>query len=122
MPVATAATVATPAMPVAASPASVPSAVAATIVVGPLLGSAFSAIEIWLRLRRTLVKISAAFDGHSAHGILRGIAAAHLGALLFENRLARKPDAVAFYGEHFHQHLVAFLQFIANIGNAVLGN
>src|SRR5579871_112208 len=47
-------------------------------------------------------------------------AAAHLRALLFQNRLARQPDAVAFYRQHLDQHLVAFFQFIAHIGNAML--
>ena len=44
----------------------------------------------------------------------------HLRALLFQNRLARQPDAVAFHRQHFHQHLVAFLQLIADIADAML--
>jgi hypothetical protein len=47
---------------------------------------------------------------------------AHLGALLFQNRLARQLDAVAFDGQNFHQHLVAFFQFIANIFDSVFGD
>ena len=61
-----------------------------------------------LRLARVLVR--------------RKLPATHLRALLFQNRFARKPDAVAFDRQYLHQHLVAFLQFIANILNAVLGD
>src|ERR1700682_5448858 len=50
----------------------------------------------------------------------RSFPATHLRALLFQNRLARQPDAVAFHGQHFHQHLIPFLQLVANIGNAML--
>src|SRR6185437_3029163 len=53
-------------------------------------------------------------------GSRRRSAAAHFRALLFENRFARKTNAVAFDGEHFHQDLIAFLQLVANIFNAML--
>ena len=43
----------------------------------------------------------------------------HLGALLFQNCLAGQLDAVAFDGQNFHQHLVAFFQFVANIFDSV---
>jgi hypothetical protein len=38
----------------------------------------------------------------------RKLAAAHLGALLLEDGFARQANAVAFDGQHLHQHLVAF--------------
>src|SRR5260370_237278 len=47
---------------------------------------------------------------------------AHFSALLFQNCLPRKLDPVAFDGQDFHQHLVAFFQFIANIFDSVFGN
>src|SRR5712672_1039819 len=37
-------------------------------------------------------------------------------------RLAREPDLVALDREHLDQHLVAQLQLIANVANAMLGN
>src|SRR5580700_5112046 len=52
----------------------------------------------------------------------RGFSAAHLGALLFQDGLARQLDAIAFDRQYLHQDLVAFLQFIANIVDAMLGN
>jgi hypothetical protein len=48
--------------------------------------------------------------------------AAHLGALLFQDGLARQLDAIAFNGQHLHQDLIAFFQLVANIVDAVLGN
>ncbi len=86
------------------------------------------------------VEISAAFD-HCRGRALRSVVrhwrgrhvnslvsfrrrrrTAHLGALLFQNCLARELDAVAFHGQNFHQDLVAFFQFIANIFDSVFGN
>jgi hypothetical protein len=49
-----------------------------------------------------------------------GCASAHLGALLLEDGLARQPYAVAFDGKHLYQHLVAFLQLITDVFDAVL--
>ncbi len=46
----------------------------------------------------------------------------HLRALLFQNRLARQLDAIAFNRQHLDQHLIAFFQLVANIVDAVLGN
>src|ERR1700736_2252538 len=37
-------------------------------------------------------------------------------------RLAREPDLVALDREHLDQHLVAQLQLIAHVANAMLGN
>ncbi len=50
------------------------------------------------------------------------IAAAHLGALLFQNRFARQLDAVAIDCQHLHQDLVAFMQFVLHILNPMLGD
>src|SRR5258706_5898400 len=47
---------------------------------------------------------------------------AHLGALLFQNRLARQLDAIAFDGQYFDQHLVAFLKFVLDVFDSVLCN
>src|SRR5580698_9097000 len=93
------------------------------------------AIEVRLIIR----KISAAFDGKRRRTYFAvafgdgfcnalastfhcAIAATHLRALLFENGLARKPDAIALDGQHLHQHLIAFLQLVANIFNPMLRN
>src|SRR5271155_3428674 len=39
-----------------------------------------------------------------------------------DQRFAREPHFVAFDRQHFDQHLVAQLQFIANVADAMLGN
>ena len=46
----------------------------------------------------------------------------HLGPLFLQNRFARQADAIAFDRQHLDQHLIAFLQFVADILDAVLGN
>ena len=85
-------------------------------------------IEVWLGL---IVEIPAALDRQSrdwcscrfASAIRRRrFSATHLRALLFQNRFARQPDAIAFDRQHLHQHLVAFFQFVANILDAMLGD
>jgi hypothetical protein len=43
-------------------------------------------------------------------------------ALLFQQRLARKLDAIAFDSQNFDQDLIAFAQFVLHIFHAVLGN
>ena len=77
-------------------------------------------------------EIGAAFDGERrsvgrftaaalSSTVLRWkFAAAHFCALLFEDGFARQTDAVAFDGKHFYQHLIAFLEFIAHVLNAML--
>ncbi len=97
-------------------------------------------VEVWLVIG---VKIRAAFD-HCCRSSLRRAprnwwrccirslicvcvcfrkrSSTHFGALLFQNCLPRQLDAVAFDGQHFHQHLIAFFQFIANIFDSVFGN
>src|SRR5579863_2625018 len=92
------------------------------------------AIEVRFGIR-FVGEVAAAFDHHCAgcngsryefafrrSGHRRGFAAAHFCALLFQNCLARKPDAIALNREHLHQHLIAFLQFVAHIGDAMLGD
>ena len=82
------------------------------------------------------VKIGAAFD----HGCWRSVglrnfrggsrcslqfrrwSPTHFRALLFQDRFARQLDAVAFDSQHFHQHLVALFQLVANLFNSVLGD
>ena len=87
--------------------------------------------SIAVEVRLVIGEISAAFNGQRrsmsrlaaaalASAVFRWkLAATHLGALLFENGLARQPDAIAFDRQHFHQNLIAFLQLVANIFNAM---
>src|SRR5215469_1135759 len=61
-----------------------------------------------------------AFEGHrNAFALGWRFSSAHLGTLLLQDCLARQLDAIAFDGQHLHQDLIAFLQFVANVGNAV---
>src|ERR1039458_2031396 len=93
---------------------------------------------VWLRAVAALV-LAAALDLHAATlrhcgcrtwrwkirrrvRFRRRRRPAHLGALLFQNRLPRQFDPIAFDGQNLHQHLVAFFQFIANILDSVLGD
>src|SRR5258708_21465596 len=95
------------------------------------------AITIEVRLAfRFIREIAAAFNHHRARrnrrrNILALCAAfrrsctlrrsaAHFPPLLVQNRFARKPDAVAFHRQHLHQHLIAFLQLVADVANAML--
>src|SRR5258706_4622739 len=95
---------------------------------------AFDAIEVRFIVG---VEISAAFDHCCRFAVtdrrrsrrfryttfrIRRRSPAHLGALLFQDRLARQLDAIAFDGQHFHQYLVAFFQFVLDIFNSVLSN
>src|SRR3954465_1368674 len=54
--------------------------------------------------------------------ILRRRSATHLCALLFQDGFAREANAIAFNRQHFHQHLIAFFQLVANVFNAMLGD
>jgi hypothetical protein len=63
-----------------------------------------------LRFARTVVAIRRSFTP------------AHLRALLFQNSFARETDAVAFHRQHFHEYLIAFFQFVANVRDAVFRN
>src|SRR4051794_17505060 len=65
----------------------------------------FNAIKVRLPLGSATVVVEvafAAFDHHTALG-RRSIAAAHLGALLFQDSFAREANAIAFHCEHFHE-------------------
>jgi hypothetical protein len=52
----------------------------------------------------------------------RGQFAAHLRTLLLQNRLAREPDAIAFHRQDLDQNLIAFVEFVAHVANAMLGD
>ena len=95
----------------------------------------WSAFAIKVRLIWLVGKIAAAFDHQRAtlDGLAlrrhrRGFCAAttalrrHLRPLLFQDGLAGQSDAVALHGENLHQYLVTFLQFVANIRDAMLGH
>src|SRR5579862_2558091 len=76
-------------------------------------------------IRGLLFEIAPAFDCHrrdwcSRFG--RSFATTHLGALFLENRLARQADPVPFDGQHLHQHLVAFFEFVPDVLDPVLGD
>src|ERR1051326_2681519 len=86
------------------------------------------AFAIEVRLIRLIRKIAAALNYQCACRSRFALArcrtrsrfpSAHLRALLFQNRLARQPDTVAFHGQHLHQYLIAFFQLVAYIGNAM---
>src|SRR5277367_6406263 len=113
-----------------------PSAISAAVRTIP--GSTFPAPSsgharnrIPIEVRFVVGKVSAAFDGQRrssgtftvarlAAAIRPSFAAAHLRALLLEDSLARKPDAIALNRQHFHQNLIALLELIAHILNAML--
>ncbi len=63
-----------------------------------------------------------AFEGHWLSGRSAFSATFHLGALFAKNCFAREADPVAFNRKHLYQDLVAFLQFVANVFNAMFGN
>src|SRR5215469_3239309 len=75
-----------------------------------------------------LFEIAAALDRHRrswralALFCSPAVAPTHLGALFLQNRFTRQTDAIAFHGQYLHQHLVAFLQLVADIFNPMLGN
>src|SRR5919201_5319499 len=115
--IAATATIASTTMPVAATSAAVASI--GTIRL-PRCWCALSTIEVGFAL--AFDEFGSAFDGHGTDRVLRWITTAHLRALLLQDGLARKANAIAFDGEHFYQHLIALLQFIAHVGNAMLSN
>jgi hypothetical protein len=79
-------------------------------------------VTVEVGLVRFLFEVTAAFDGHGSDGrrFGRSLAPTHLGPLLFQNCLAREANAVAFDRQHFHENLIAFFQFVANVFDAVL--
>src|SRR6516225_5649777 len=78
----------------------------------------------WTIVRPVVIRLVggfvSAFEGNARLDRFQLSITAHFGALLFENRLARQFDAIAFNGQHLHQDLVAFLQLVAYIVDAML--
>ena len=110
----------------ASTAAARPSAAAATTAVVTRSGllAAFTAITVKV-LFRFVGALVPAFKGHASAGrrTFRSLfAAAHLGALLLQDGLARQLNAIAVDGQYLHQHLIAFLQLVANIVDAMLGD
>jgi hypothetical protein len=91
-----------------------------------------SLLSVTVEVRFVVGEISPAFDGQSRSpstlavalfaAVRSRFAAAHLCTLLFEDGLARKPNAIAFNRKHLHQHLIAFFELVAHILNAMLGD
>ena len=110
--VTTAASAMTPARPTAAGSAATRSSISTAIPTAAIPTAAhvlhFVAVEIWLRLFFEIASTFNRYGSSSALALGRSFAPAHLRALFFENRFARQPNAIAFYGQHFHQNLVAF--------------
>jgi hypothetical protein len=94
-------------------------------------GNGLFAFRAWLRRRtlrtRTTLAAFAAARTFAARTLARrptftAITAAHLGALLAQNRLAAQLNAVPFNSQDFHQYLVAFLQFVFHFFHSMFGN
>jgi hypothetical protein len=66
--------------------------------------------------------LSGFFSTAAFNSTLRHRRSAHLRALLFQNRFARKLNAVAINSQHFHEYLIALFQLVANIFNPMLRN
>jgi len=88
------------------------------------------AIEVGFAAIGLIRKITSTFDYNCAHRSAfaflrrhrwRSFSTAHLRALLFQDCLAREADTVTFHRQHLHQDLIAFLQFITDIRDAMLG-
>src|SRR5437868_14243542 len=81
--------------------------------------SAFAVIVGLAFLRLSGAELTfATLDGQRAAWLSLGSDAAlgcnppaHLGTLFLQNSFARKSNAIALYGEHLYQDLVAFLEF-----------
>src|SRR5437764_76924 len=103
---------------------------------GCVSGLTLGTIKVWLVF--TLGEVSAAFNGDalSTVGSRRGNVllpstitsflstaapglSSHLGALFSQDRFARELDAIALNRQHFHQDLIALVQFVANIFDAM---
>ena len=127
---ASAAAAASAATAITAAPAAIASAAAASAMRPTTAVAAWRtafAATIMLTVEARLFHIGslvATFEGYRAASFAfrRRLGSAHLGALLFQDGLARQLDAVAFDSQHLHQDLVAFFQFVANVVNAVLGD
>src|SRR6266496_3689790 len=93
----------------------------------------FDAVEVWLV---AFLEFRTAFDGHcwrarSNRLWLEFVAAlnrsgrcgsTHFCALFFQDGFAREPNPIALDSQNFHQHLIVFFQFVANIFYAMLGD
>ena len=128
MPPTAAVTSAAPATSASRTPSPTTAITAITTV--PAISGVRRSLAVEVRLIWLIGKISAALNHQRSRWNRLGFLSRwrrfttsggrHLRALLLQDRLARKPDTVAFDGQHLHQHLVAFLQLIAHIGNAML--
>src|SRR5215831_11307016 len=97
------------------------------------VAAAVAAVSYWrgivtVKVRLAFIfEIASTLDGHGrswrALALLRNrtVAPTHLGALFLQNRFTRQTDAIAFHGQHLYQHLVAFLQLVADIFDPMLG-
>src|SRR5580704_10393699 len=88
--------------------------------------------RITIEVRLIVGKISAALDGQRRsssafavawlHAFWSRLATTHLCALLLEDGLARKPNAITLNRKHLHQHLIALLELVAHILDAMLSH
>src|SRR5690242_3003359 len=87
----------------ASTPAAATTAAPASIAPG---SACFAAWFVTIEIRLTFGffgEVAAAFDGHSRSAAFgRSLPATHFRALLFQNRLARQPDAVALDRKYLH--------------------
>src|SRR5512146_1029411 len=111
---------------VSTSSAAITSAITATARPGSAIAIAASgilavAVKVGFVAFRELFP---AFDGHDAAFAdrLATTFGRHFRALLFQNGLTRETNPVAFHGQDFHEDLIAFLQFVADVLDAVLGD
>jgi hypothetical protein len=98
----------------------------------PSTGPSHTRDRVTVEVGFVVGKISTAFDGQRRSSgpfavtrltaVRSRLATAHLRALLLEDGLPRKPNAIALNRKHFHQNLIAFLQFIAHIFDAMLSH
>src|ERR1700751_3104473 len=107
-----------------ATRATIPIAIMAAILFSAGRDALGSIVPVKVRLVRFLFEIAPAFDGHRGCGcgLGRSLAAAHLRPLLFQNCLARQANTIAFDRQHFHENLIAFFQFVADVFDPVFRN
>src|SRR5271165_1168208 len=80
------------------------------------------AVAVKVGLGARLVRLLVSTLKSNCSGSVRRSFAAHLRTLLLQDGFARQLNAVAFDRQHLHQHLVALLEFIANIVDPMLGD
>jgi hypothetical protein len=91
------------------------------------------AIAIEIRLGAGFVSaLVSALEGHGTSrgafsrafstAVRSGFSTAHFGALFLQDGFARQLNAIAIDGQYLHQHLVAFLQLIANVVDTMLSD